>query len=925
MRRRIAAGAAAVTGTGAAASVALALLVLVCVFVAVAVPRASLGYRTAVLQRSVRGLSSTATTVLADATISGLTGRVLSAAELDAARGQLAGGLRRDGLPLAPPAADWSGMVSGPGTFSVAGRARVTTLAPPQLALLYRSGLGRNARLVAGSLPAAASPGAAAPGSPAPAGGAGGAAAVTFQVAVTQATADRFGLHPGSRLRAAGQAITVTGIIRPLRPASSFWTVDPVAAAPLLTYPSPNSAPYLSTGAFVSAAELPALQRVYATQAPLRAVWSFPLSLGRVTADQAAGLARALLAVGYLPAVTEVGTSLSTSAGLAATIQVSLSSGLAATLPSFVATDDAVQRVLSLMFVSLAVIAAVVVLLGARLVAARRGGEFTMMRARGASLRQVAGVALGGGAAVALPAAVLGAAAAVAVTPGPGSRLAWWLAGLIAGTALAGPPLLAAWQQRAPRRAPAAAAAPAGRRRIAATRRWVADAALVLGSAGGLILLRQQGLPPPGQVDLFTSAAPVLAALPVAVLVMRAYPVVLRWLARLARRRRGVVLLVGFARGSAAAAAGVLPAFALVLAFAVIAFAGMARGAVARADVMASWQAAGADALVTTPAAGAGFTPAAQHLITTVPGVRRAAAVAVAQGTSGQGLQLPVVIVDPGQYAALAATTPGPAFPARALARPAAPGGPVPALVSPAARAALGPRSGLDVAGRQLRIRVAGTVAAVAGGPAGTQFAIVPRWALGTGAPAPTVLAMTGPRLDQAALLRAARRAVPGAQVTLRSRLLATISGAPLPHGGFVSFAQGAAAAAGFSLLVVLLTQVLGARSRELTLARLSTMGLAAAQSRRIAAVETLPAILAAAAGGIVCALLMVPLVGPAVNLAAFTGTPVSVPLRPDPAAIAAAAAALLVLGALTLTISGRLARGRGPAQALRAGETAGG
>ena len=874
-------------------------------FVAVAVPRASLGYRTAVLQRSLRALSSTATTVLADATISGLTGRTLSADQLDAARGQLAAGLRRDGLPLAPPAAAWSGMASGSSQFSVAGRARATSLAPPQLELLYRSGLGRNARLVAGSLP--------------------GAATAALQVAVTQATAGRFGLHPGSRLRAAGQAIAVTGIIRPLRPASSFWTVDPVAAAPLLTQPTPDSAPYLSAGAFVSAAELPALQRLYVTQAPLRAIWSFPLTLGRVTADQAAGLARALLAVGYLPAVTGVGTSLSTSAGLAATIQVSLSSGLAATLPSFVATDDAVQRVLSLMFVSLAVIAAVVVLLGARLVAARRRGEFTMMRARGASLRQVAAVALGGGAAVALPAAVLGAGAAVAVTPGPDSGLAWWLAGLIAGTALAGPPLLAAWQQRAPRRAAAAAPAPAGRRRIAARRRWVADAALVLGSAGGLILLRQQGLPPPGQVDLFTSAAPVLAALPVAVLVMRAYPVMLRRLARLARRRRGVVLLVGFARGSAAAAAGVLPAFALVLAFAVIAFAGMARGAVARADVMASWQAAGADALVTTPAAGAGITPAAQHLITAVPGVRRSAAAAVVQGTSGQGLQLPVVIVDPGRYAALAATIPGPAFPAAALARPAAPGRPVPILISPAARGILGPGSGLHVAGLQLRVRVAGTVAAVAGGAMGTQFAIVPRWALGTGAPAPTVLAMTGPGLDQAALLRTARRAVPGAQVTLRSRLLAMIAGAPLPHGGFVSFAQGAAAAGGFSLLVVLLTQVLGARSRELTLARLATMGLPAAQSRRIMAVETLPAILAAAVGGIACALLMVPLVGPAVNLAAFTGTPVTVPLRADLAAIAVATVALLVLGALTLTVSARLARGRGPAQALRAGETAGG
>ena len=663
--------------------------------------------------------------------------------------------------------------------------------------------------------------------------------------------------------------------------------------------------------------------------APLRALWSFPLDLTGVTADQAAGLARALAAVGYLPAATSVGTSLNASAGPAATIQVSLSSGLATLLAPFVATDDAVQRALSLMFVSLAVVAAVVVLLGARLVAARRRGEFTMRRARGASLRQVGAVALGGGAAAVLPAAALGVGAAVAATPGPASSLAWWLAGLIILAALAGPPVLAVWQQRTPRRA-AAGSVPAARRRIAAARRWVADAALVLGAAGGLILLRQQGLPPPGQVDLFTSAAPVLVAVPVALLVMRAYPVLLRELARLARPRRGVVLLVGFARGRAAAQAGVLPAFALVLAFAVIAFAGMARSAVARADVAASWQVVGADAVVTAPAVGPGITPAAQRQITAVPGVRRWAAVAVTQATSGQGLQLPVVIVEPGQYAALAATTPGPAFPAAALARGATAASPspasiVPALISPAGRLILGPRSGLYVAGRQLRIRIAGTVSEVAGGAAGTQFAVLPRWAVGAQAPAPTVLVLTGPRLDQAALVRTAKRAVPGATVTLRSRVQAAIASAPLPHGGFVTFAQGAAAAAGFSLLVVLLTLVLGARSRELTLARLATMGLAADQSRRIVAVETLPAILAAAVGGTACALLLVPLAGPAVDLAAFTGVPVTVPLRADPVAIVAAAVALLLLGALTLTISSRLARSRGAAQALRVGETAGG
>ena len=444
VRARIAAGGTAVTGTGAAASLALALLVLVCAFVAVAVPRASLGYRTAVLQRSFHAASSSTTTVLADATINGLTGGTLSAAQLTSAQHQLADGLGREGLPLAPATTDWSGMVTGSAPFTVTGRPPDRTMAPPQLELVYRSGLGRNARLVSGSLPG---------GSASTSASGGTGTGTTLQVAVTQATAAQFGLHPGSRLQASGRTVLVTGIVRPLRPASSFWTVDPVAAAPQLTYPTPDSAPYLSSGAFVSAEELPALQNYLS--APLRALWSFPLALAGVTANQAAGLARTLAAVGYLPAATSVGTSLNATAGPAATIQVSLSSGLATRLSPFLATDDAVQRALSLMFVSLAVIAAVVVLLGARLVAARRHGEFTMMRARGASLRQVGALALGGGAAAALPAAVLGVGAAVAATPGPASPLAWWLAGLIVLAALAGPPLLAAWQQRTPRRAAA--------------------------------------------------------------------------------------------------------------------------------------------------------------------------------------------------------------------------------------------------------------------------------------------------------------------------------------------------------------------------------------------------------------------------------------------------------------------------------------
>ena len=87
-------------------------------------------------------------------------------------------------------------------------------------------------------------------------------------------------------------------------------------------------------------------------------------------------------------------------------------------LPAFLSTDDAVQRALSLLFVSLAVIGAVVVLLGARLVTVHRDGEYAMMRARGAGLRQITLVALRGGAVTVLPAAAVGVAGGHRGDPG---------------------------------------------------------------------------------------------------------------------------------------------------------------------------------------------------------------------------------------------------------------------------------------------------------------------------------------------------------------------------------------------------------------------------------------------------------------------------------------------------------------------------
>ena len=67
---------------------------------------------------------------------------------------------------------------------------------------------------------------------------------------------------------------------------------------------------------------------------------------------------------------------------------------------------------------------------------------------------------------------------------------------------------------------------------------------------------------------------------------------------------------------------------------------------------------------------------------------------------------------------------------------------------------------------------------------------------------------------------------VPEGEVTFRSDILNSLTSAPLQHGTFVLFALAVVVAAGLGLAVMLLELALGAAEREVTLARLATMGL---------------------------------------------------------------------------------------------------
>jgi putative ABC transport system permease protein len=183
----------------------------------------------------------------------------------------------------------------------------------------------------------------------------------------------------------------------------------------------------------------------------------------------------------------------------------------------------------------------------------------------------------------------------------------------------------------------------------------------------------------------------------------------------------------------------------------------------------------------------------------------------------------------------------------------------------------------------------------------------------------PNLMLMNGPGIDIAGLTALANKTVPTAVTTVRSRLLAQLTGAPVQRGAFLLLALALVVAAGLGLAVMLLQLALGAADREATLARLATMGLGEGQRARLVLVEVLPAVIAAAVAAVASALVLPRIVAPAINLSVFTGSSAGVPLVPDAASVALPIAGLMLVAAVTLTIEIRARRG--VVSTLRGGE----
>ncbi|MEV0978192.1 FtsX-like permease family protein [Streptomyces sp. NPDC049915] len=716
---------------------------------------------------------------------------------------------------------------------------------PARVFLATQARLGEHSRLHAGRLPRAT----------------GRVTATTAAVegAVTTETAKALHVQVGRVLHvpAAGRpalTVRITGIVAPRTPDGAYWSADSLLRSPTLKpVPGGGTDPlrYWLGTVLLPPDAAPAL---LGTRGSPQRYWRFAPDAAALHGRDIAALKSSVASLESGPALREVRSAVDPNADA--------DTDLDTVLTTYDGLRSGVSPLVAVAAFGTGTVAAVILAMAGGLAADRRRSELALLRARGASLRGMAGRLLAETAVVALPAGALGLLAAVRAVPG--GRLLPALAAALAVTlvACAALPARAAAAHRVVR-------VHSGRQDVTARRpsrrRTVAELTVLAGAAAAVETLRRQG----GDGGQLVSVAPVLVAVIAALVLVRLYPWPLRGLARPAGRLRGVVGPLSLARAGRSSASAVLPLLALLTALTTAAFGGSVLAGVRETRDHAALLAVGADARVeaqTTTVLPAGLADRVRR----VPGVRSLAEVSISyQATPADSpASVPVAGVGPADYAALTARTGLGALPASALRAPAASGAVLPALASPAVARTYGTRPfpvRLDD-GSTVTVRIALVRERTPAVP-GDRFLVVDRGALTPEAARPAALLLTGDHIDGAALRRTAGGT---AGVQLRSEVRAGYVDSPLQSGAEDVYTAAVLAGAGYAVLALLLSLLRAAPERTALLARLRTMGLTRAQARRLLILESVPQAVLATAGGALTAWAAVRLLAPGIDLTAI-------------------------------------------------------
>ncbi|MGW2812580.1 FtsX-like permease family protein [Streptomyces sp. NPDC001415] len=770
---------------------------------------------------------------------------------------------------------------------------------PPQFTVATQSDLAAHARLVSGRLPA----------------GSADQKSAEAEVAVTEATARTLNIKAGSVLHVDGLGrpelvFKVTGIVAPLLPETGYWSVLPVLRTPELT-PVPGTDPdrkrYWHAGLLLAPGAAPAL---LATNGKPQAYAQLATDSADVNARQFDDLKAAVASVQSGPALTRIRTVFS--------VSTTVYTELDRVLLSYATVRDSITPVVAVAGFGTATVAAVVLLMAGGLAAARRTAELALLRARGGSLLQIAGRLLAESAVVVVPAAALGLLLAVLAVPHGRLGPALAAAGGVAMLGCLALPVRAALTHRT---VSSAAERADLVREKASPRRTMAELTLLVLAAGAVFALRRRGTGG-GSTDSLVSAAPVLIGVIAALVLIRLYPLPLRWAARPAARLRSTVGFLSVARAGRASGGGVLPLLALLTALTTAAFGGSVLAGAADARDRAALYATGTAARVDSDLSLPGDLPGR---VARVPGVRGVSPVHIEYS-----VQLPdddrtaVAGVDPDTYAKLTAGT-ALSVPSDRLKAPTGAQGKavLPAVASPSVAQRLGKEPvKLRVAGYDVTIKV---VAAQNGSAAVPQSDFILVDTAGLGAKDPTALLVGGTSIDAKALRKTA---VSGhVSVRLRAEARQEYADSPLQNGAGRIYAAAVAAGAGLAVLALLLSLLRGAPERSALLARLRTMGLTRRQGRTLLVLEALPPAFLAAVGGALTGWASIVLLAPGIDLAGLalatssTLAPVGSELRADPLSLLLPAVCVVLLAAGVAAAQAWWSGRRGSITELRAGD----
>ncbi|HEX3722065.1 MAG TPA: FtsX-like permease family protein, partial [Nitrolancea sp.] len=576
----------------------------------------------------------------------------------------------------------------------------------------------------------------------------------------------------------------------------------------------------------------------------------------------------------------------------------SISTQLGDILNQFALQQHLTVSILSLGVIGLLVIALATIGLVAAFVAEQRRDSIKLLRGRGASGAQIIGAQLVEGLVLGLPAAIVGFFIATLIVPSRTSSYSLYAAiGIVVMTTLL---LVFAVLPLARRGLGALERSDVPERRVS-VRRLAIDIFVVILAVLGVYLLRRRGLAGDnasakiGGFDPYLAAVPVLLGLATGLIVMRLYRLPMRILAWNASFRSDLVPFLGFRRVARQSAAAGIPLLVILLSIAISVFSSVMMHSIQVGQVNTAWRTVGADYLVSSTSTS-GFSR--DFTLTKVPGVEATASGYLQQNvlvSANQPLYGTVNLlgIDTTGYQKVANHTPvDPHFSAAMLSQPTGEGigtaqNPIPAIVSSSWVTQSAPKTGVNFSIAFGKATVSFKIVEIRsqfqGLQEGSPFVVVPLKSLQAAIPPddadPTLMYLRAPASAKQAI-----NASIDAQfepVTLQSRAddYNSVHDSPLIAGAARGFEIGIALAAAYSALAVMIALALTSRARIRDLTYLRTLGLSNRQVLNLTITEQSPPVVIALVVGTGLGVAVAKLIKPGLDLTAFTGPNIPVPL----------------------------------------------